>query len=127
MNGQELYEEARAKRNIPKETERDFCQPGYYYAYARNMLLPADYCEGDEERMQRISSGIENFMLRTYVALKIGGALELRQPQENAPWYVILHHKDGTTEPVESFRRRKRAEAWIANMYLYVFQPLTGW
>ena len=91
----------------------------WFYIIARNMLhhpLSKEHpCPSREERAH-----IRRTVERVAFAIQIGGFLQLQEgTQQKRRWIVTLTHKDNTTEEIGRFRRRKRAEAWVANMYMF--------
>jgi len=117
MNPQELSLEYESKAKIFEPYEYE-CQTGYYFAMARNLLFTAelDHPCPTPERSYRM----ESLVVRAAVAIKLGGHLEMKHVEvANKKWWVELHFRDGSSEGIKPFRRRKRAESFIANMYLF--------
>lgn len=90
-----------------------------HYIFARNMLcrtLTKEHPMPTEEE----NAWIQNTVHRVAYAIQVGAVLELREvDQSSKKWWVILRHEDGTSDAIKPFRRRKRAESWIANMYMF--------
>ena len=90
-----------------------------HYTFARNMLcepLTKEHPMPTEEE----HAWMQNTVLRVAYAIQVGAVLELREVnQSSKKWWVILKHEDGTSDAIKPFRRRKRAESWIANIYLF--------
>jgi hypothetical protein len=63
-------------------------------------------------------------IVRIALAIQLGGYLYMDQYMEGAPWHVLLKHKDGTDDAIVSFRRKKRAESFVANVYLFTLDEI---
>jgi len=112
-----------SKANRPLEGENATGAP-WHYVMARNMLGEVEWCELPEKEQRIKWATIENTVKRVALSIEIGGYLKLERGPHTGKWNVYLVHHDYSDELVCNFRRRKRAESWIANMYMFALDSI---
>lgn len=98
------------------------CSPYWYYIIARNTMLA-------EFERREVAVGIEatsHAVKRVAVAIQIGAKLRLARWMQGGDWTVVVEHKDGSTEGLIGFRRRKYADRLISSLYLLALDRVAG-